>query len=121
MGRLKQLAISEAEIKGLEEDIDFLEHQMYSIQREIDEKKVLIKQRVYEAIEGGRMRYVWVHKQTGLKIEVDRPMKDSDIPPTEDELREEGLYEEEFLDVVNWSRFITGGSFTKGFGQKGNW
>ena len=65
------------------------------------------------------MLYTWRHKPTGLKIEVERKMQDSEAPPTESELIEKGLIEEDFK--TDWEKVVTGGSFSKGFGQKGSW
>ena len=67
------------------------------------------------------MTYTWRHIQTGIKIEVERKMSESDVPPQSHELAKQGLIEPEFQDTNNWKKVITGGSFTKGFGQKGAW
>jgi hypothetical protein len=64
------------------------------------------------------MIYAWIHKGTETIIEVERPMKDSSVPPTKEELVAKGL---EHLVGELFVKYILGGSFSRGFGQKGYW
>lgn len=65
------------------------------------------------------MIYTWKHMPTGIKVEVERKASECGVPPSPEELAEEGLIEDDFKS--GWERIVTGGSFTKGFGQKGYW
>jgi hypothetical protein len=64
------------------------------------------------------MIYTWMDKTSGEQIEVRRTMDDSDVPPTEEECEEEELPK---VKEREWIKIVTGGSFTKTFGQKGYW
>ena len=64
------------------------------------------------------MIYTWLDKTSGEQIEVQRRIDDSDIPPTEEECDEEDLPK---VEEREWVKIVTGGSFTKTFGQKGYW
>lgn len=66
------------------------------------------------------MRYVWQNKKTNKEIEVNRKMADSDIPPTNEEMKEEGWDDKEIKEA-ELSKVISGGLGHVGFGQKGNW
>lgn len=65
------------------------------------------------------MIYTWKHKDTGLKVEVERSLKDSNLAPNLAELSNIGLYEDEFTAEGAWEKVITGGSFSKGFSGVG--
>ena len=67
------------------------------------------------------MIYTWKHRPTGIKIEIERKMSDSDLPPTFKELLDQGLIEPDFLLTKNWEKVVIGGSFTKTWKEKGKW
>lgn len=64
------------------------------------------------------MIYKWINKTTNEEIEVERKMKDSDIPPTKEELEAAGIKSDN-KDI--WEKVIIGGSFTQTWNMKGSW
>lgn len=66
------------------------------------------------------MYYEWRDRKTGKQVFVKRSMKDYQVPPTKEECLDAGITEDEY-DVAELHKFVTGGSFSKGFGQKGAW
>lgn len=67
------------------------------------------------------MIYVWACKDTGKLVEVERSMENYEIKPTWAECKSQGWTSEDYDKVNMWIRLVTGGSFTKGFGNKGQW
>ena len=66
------------------------------------------------------MVYVWKDKNTGIVVEVDRKMSESNIAPDKPEALDAGMDVEDFA-VAEWEKVITGGIGTIGFGMKGHW
>ncbi len=66
------------------------------------------------------MRYLWQDKKTKIEVEVERKMRDSDVPPDKPEAIEAGMEVEDFAEA-DWEKVIIGGIGHVGFGQKGSW
>jgi hypothetical protein len=66
------------------------------------------------------MLYTWKDENTGKVVEVERSMKDSDILPYLQECQRQGLTLQEFTSA-DWRKIVLGGSFSRGFGEKGRW
>ncbi len=67
------------------------------------------------------MIYLWSCIIVDKLIEVERKMKDSDVPPTKQEMLDAGWSLKEATGEHEWIKVITGGSATITFGQKGHW
>lgn len=66
------------------------------------------------------MKYVWMDKKTGIKVEVDRRMAESNVKPDKPEAIKAGMEVEDYAEA-EWQKVITGGIGTIGFGMKGAW
>ncbi len=66
------------------------------------------------------MVYQWKDKNTEIEIEIERKVKEIDIPPDKDEALKVGMTVEEFANA-DWERMVLGGSGHKSWNMKGSW
>ncbi len=65
------------------------------------------------------MQYLWKDKNTGISVEISRPLKESDSVPDKDEALAVGMEVEDYAHA-DWEKLIQAPAFLGPKG-KGNW